>query len=170
MFSQSDGPTALRADLVRALSLSVATASIPEGDAQSACAALSGVWNGRKGYVALLVRWIDAPLLRRYAYSEPLCSLESLLEAVDEGVGFAESMGFLMDPAEWVALAPEAQKRRLRMWNELRRLDCVPSLAEQPAVRAVAPARQVLARIPVVSRPRDRSAAIGPQARLRAQF
>jgi hypothetical protein len=170
MFSQTDGPTALRQDLVRALSLSVGTACIAEGEAQCACAALSGVWNGRKGYVVLLVRWTDAPLLRRYAYSEPLTSLQSLHEVVDEGVGFAQSLGFVMDLADWTELAPELQKQRLHAWNELRKLDRVPSLVRESAARPAAPSRQVLARIPVVSRPRDPGASAGPEARLRAQF
>jgi hypothetical protein len=166
MFAQTDGPTALRSEWVRALSLSVGTAVLRrDGESRRACAALSGVWNGRKGYVALLVRWIEEPCLERFAYAEPLLTLESTLDAVEEGLGFAEGMGLAMDPAEFLELTPELQRRRLGIWDEVRKLDCVPSLVRAPLRPSASRRRSVLARISVVSRSRA-----GPEARLRAQF
>ena len=73
MFTVADGPTAVRAELVRALSLSL-NAIEPEGADLDGrfCAALAAVWNGKKGTVALLLRHLDEPVLRRHVFSGPL--------------------------------------------------------------------------------------------------
>jgi hypothetical protein len=169
MFALTDGPTALRSDLVRALSLSVGSIAVEvDGEPRRACAALSGVWNGRKGYVALLIRWLDDPQLQRYAWSEPLTSLEALSEAIEEALGFAEGMGFAMDPVDFSELAPEVQKHRMQAWDEVRKLDRFPSISEDTAPRPRG--KKVLARIGVVAMSIDDRDRAGPQARLRAQF
>ena len=167
MFALSDGPTALRLDLVRALSLSVGTVWLEgEGDPQRACAALGGVWNGTKGYVVFLVRCLDRPLLQRFSYAEPLLTLEQVIEAVDEGMAFAESMGFVMEPHEFQSASAQVQKQRLAAWDELRKLDRVPAMANETSMPALR-GRQALARVSVVSRSSERA---GPDSRLRAQF
>jgi hypothetical protein len=154
-------------DLVRALSLSVGVVWLEgEGEPQRSCAALSGVWNGSKGYVVLLVRGLDQPKLQRFSYSEPLLTPESVLVAVEEGMGFAESMGFVMEPHQFMGLTSQAQQQRLHAWDDLRKLDRTPAVANEsssPSLRG----RQRLARVPLVSLSSERA---GPQSRLRAQF
>lgn len=120
MFAQADGATALREDLVRALSLSIDVAE--PHDWGRCCAALGGVWNGRKGYVALLVRSIDRPALRRFAFTDPLDSPEEVAAAVDEGIAFAESMGFTMDRPEFAGLPARERSERLETWNRIRKV------------------------------------------------
>jgi hypothetical protein len=124
MFSRSDGPTALRADLVRALAFSSQQCDLPlaEGDAgEPAVAALAGVWNGRKGFVALVVYRIESQQVERYVFADPIDSEVGLGHAIDEGLAFAESFGFGMDAADFVSLPVEQQEQRLRVWNKLRK-------------------------------------------------
>ena len=64
MFAQGDGPTALRADLIRALAFSLQDVEVDMGRGpERARAGLAGVWNGRKGQVVILVRYIPVILM-----------------------------------------------------------------------------------------------------------
>ena len=69
MFAQADGPTALRAELVFALALSLdqAELSLPDGDGPY-CAAMAAVWNGKKGTVAVLLRHLKQPIVIRHVF------------------------------------------------------------------------------------------------------
>lgn len=122
MFVETDGPTALRAKIVRALSLSLDVVEISgSGGPGRFCAALGAVWNGRKGYVAILLRRVDEPALRRFVFDQPLLTEEALASAIDEGIAFVESMGFTLDHPEFAGLDTEEQGRRLNTWNDIRK-------------------------------------------------
>lgn len=122
MFSESDGPTALRADLVSALSLSLDVVEISgKGGPGRFCAALGSVWNGKKGYVAVLLRQVNRPFLRRFVFDQVIDTREVLAQAVDEGIAFVESMGFTMDHPEFEALSAAEQERRVEIWNDIRK-------------------------------------------------
>lgn len=122
MFIEARGPTALRSELVQALSLSVDVVEIsgPGGPGRF-CAALSGVWNGSKGYVAVLLRQVEEPRVRRFVHEQPIRSERALCAAIDEGIAFAESMGFSLDHPEFRELSEEEQKQRLSFWDDLRK-------------------------------------------------
>jgi hypothetical protein len=150
MFSKTDGPTALRADLVRALSFShdrIERSS--EGGTVAALAALAAVWNGRKGHVALIVRDVEPAAIERYVGSEPILSESELDSAVEEGLAFAESLGFSMDAPEFVMLSNDAREERIYRWNKLRKIrpatqadsngDSSPSVPELEAPEPFAP-------------------------------
>jgi len=123
MFSKTDGPTALRADLVRALSFSHDPIERLSGGASVASvAALAGVWNGRKGHVALLIRDIEPSGLERYVGDAPITNEASLDAAVEEGLAFAETLGFSMDAPEFASLTSDARDERIYRWNKLRKL------------------------------------------------
>jgi hypothetical protein len=128
VFKEAEGPTALREDLVWALSLSVGVCELetPEGF-ERCCGGLVGVWNGRKGFVSLLIRLADQPSIRRLVYAEPLTSMEHLDEAMEAGMSFAETLGFTMDEPEFRGLEPEARELRLEAWNDLRKLSRAPA-------------------------------------------
>jgi hypothetical protein len=123
MFSRSDGPTALRADLVRALAFSVQQGELdlPQGGTEPAVAALAAVWNGRKGFVALVLYRITSQNVERYVFADTIDDEKALGHAVEEGLAFAESFGFGMDSPEFGALQAEQQEQRLRLWNKLRK-------------------------------------------------
>src|SRR5687768_1206119 len=102
MFSKTDGPTALRADLLRALSFSAEPIDrLVNGRSVGSVAALAGVWNGRKGHVAVLIRDIEPAAIERYVSDAPITSEAMLDGAVEEGIAFAESLGFSMDAHEF---------------------------------------------------------------------
>ena len=123
MFSKTDGPTALRADLVRLLSFSHERIErISAGATVTSVAALAGVWNGRKGHVALLLRDVEPSLIERYVGDTPISSEAALDAAVEEGIAFAESLGFSMDAAEFLTLTSEARDGRIYRWNKLRKV------------------------------------------------
>jgi len=123
MFSKSDGATALRVDLVRALSFSQDRVErFSAGTTVSSLAALAGVWNGRKGHVALIVRDVEPAAIERYVGSEPILSEADLDSAVEEGLAFAESLGFSMDAPEFVMLSSELREERIYRWNKLRKI------------------------------------------------
>ncbi|MGH7290803.1 MAG: hypothetical protein ACREJT_06310, partial [Myxococcota bacterium] len=123
MFSKTDGPTALRADLVRSLSFSHDRIERLSGGASvGSVAALAGVWNGRKGHVALLIRDIEPAGLERYVGDAPITSEAGLDSAVEEGLAFAETLGFSMDAPEFTSLSSEARDERIYRWNKLRKL------------------------------------------------
>jgi hypothetical protein len=133
MFSRSDGPTALRADLVRALAFSVQQCDLetPHGGHEAAVAALAGVWNGRKGFVALVLYRIESQHVERYVFADAIDAEAALAHAVEEGLAFAESFGFGMDSPEFGALPADEQEQRLRLWNKLRKPR--PGIAPDPA-------------------------------------
>jgi hypothetical protein len=183
MFSETDGPTALRRDRVQALALSLAAVEVegPQGPEKS-CAGVSAVWSGQKGHVAVLIRGLEPARLRRFVYSAPLLTLEDLMGAVEEALAFIEGHGFCMDAPEFVLLDEAAQAERLTEWDNLRKLQRTPrtAAAAPPALDAaesvaqVAPAasepadadgRAVLGRVAVVRRE-----GTDPLARLLAQF
>jgi hypothetical protein len=142
MFSRSDGPTALRADLVRALAFSSQQCELPlaqGGASEPAVAALAGVWNGRKGFVALVVYRIESQNVERYVFADPIENESGLDHAVEEGLAFAESFGFGMDAAEFTSLPVEQQEQRLRVWNKLRKPRQGIAAPAPPTAPAIAP-------------------------------
>jgi hypothetical protein len=145
MFSKTDGPTALRADLVRALSFSHDRIDrLSDGATVASLAALAAVWNGRKGHVALIVRDVEPAAIERYVGSTPILSEADLDAVIEEGLAFAESLGFSMDAPEFVMLSTEAREERIYRWNKLRKIrstsraasneDSSPSVPELDAV------------------------------------
>ncbi|MEX2208938.1 MAG: hypothetical protein WEF50_22205 [Myxococcota bacterium] len=150
MFSKTDGPTALRADLVRALSFSHDRIErLNEGGTVASLAALAAVWNGRKGHVALIVRDVEPAAIERYVGSEPILTESELDSAVEEGIAFAESLGFSMDASEFVMLSNDAREERIYRWNKLRKIrpgsqgessgDSAPSVPELEAAESPPP-------------------------------
>jgi hypothetical protein len=123
MFAKSDGPTALRSELVRALAFSEGKAA-QAGDDElvESVAALAAVWNGRKGYVALLVRAVMPPTLERYVTENAITSPEALAVMTEEAIAFAESLGFSMDASVFVELSEMERDVRMQRWNKLRKL------------------------------------------------
>jgi hypothetical protein len=164
MFSRSDGPTALRADLVRALAFSVQQCELetPQGANEPAVAALAGVWNGRKGFVALVLYRIPSQNVERYVFADAIDSDDALSHAVEEGLAFAESFGFGMDAPEFLGLDLEQQEKRLRLWDKLRKPR--PGIAPQPEPRTPDPAKQHAGDIDPEAAPTP-----GPVAEPRAQ-
>jgi hypothetical protein len=147
------------------------------------------VWNGKKGTVALLLRNVDKPILRRQVFSGPLTSSEAVASAVEEGIALAESMGFTMDPSEFPELDEPEQSERLGCWNDLRRVKnkvrhikdakpAAPARKKAGATRAAArepqaaaeapPGKAVLGRLELVRQ--DSSGRAGPLARLLSYF
>ncbi|HTO06049.1 MAG TPA: hypothetical protein VMR86_03250 [Myxococcota bacterium] len=123
MFSKSDGPTALRADLVRALSFSEAKVTRDDvSDAVESVAALAAVWNGRKGYVAILVRDVEPARIERYVTEGAITSTEALAAATEEAIAFAETLGFVMDAPVFSDLSEVERESRMQRWNKLRKL------------------------------------------------
>jgi hypothetical protein len=123
MFAKSDGPTALRAELVRALAFSEAKIVQPGDDAiVESVAALAAVWNGRKGYVALLVRAVEPASLERYVTENSITSAEALAVVTEEAMAFAESLGFAMDEPSFAELSEVERDARMQRWNKLRKV------------------------------------------------
>jgi hypothetical protein len=122
MFAKSEGPTALRAELVRALAFSDAKIERPGESPVESVAALAAVWNGRKGYVALLVRDVEPPRIERYVTENAITSTEALAEATEEGIAFAESLGFVLDAPEFSDLTEAERESRMYRWNKIRKL------------------------------------------------
>lgn len=123
MFTEADGATALRHDLVCALSFSLDVVELSgPGGLGRYCASLGAVWNGTKGYVAVLLRQLNEASLRRFEFDQALMTPEAVASAVDEGIAFVESMGFTMDHPEFRSLAPDEQNRRLEQWNDVRKI------------------------------------------------
>jgi hypothetical protein len=123
MFAKTKGATAVRADLVRSLSFSRGRIErLRTGATVTSLAALAGVWNGHKGHVALLVRDIEPAAIERYESSNPIASETDLDAVVEEGLAFAENMGFSMDVPEFLMLSRQDRDARLYRWNKLRKL------------------------------------------------
>ena len=134
MFSKSEGPTALRADLVRALAFSEAKLERDgESHAVESVAALAAVWNGRKGYVAILVRDVEPPRVERYVTEGAITSIEALTAATEEAIAFAESLGFAMDAPAFADLSQAERESRMQRWNKLRKVRKPAPEAEPPA-------------------------------------
>jgi hypothetical protein len=187
MFSETDGPTALRRERVQALALSLASVELEGPQGIEVCdAGLSAVWSGQKGHLAVLICSVEPARMRRFVYSAPLLSLEDLMGAVEEALAFIENFGFSMDAPEFVLLDEAAQLARLEEWDRLRKLqrkpqalaapapaaavvepepepDAAPALAASPTRAPEPPA--VLGRVAVVRRE-----GTDPLARLLAQF
>ena len=88
----------MRADLLSGLSFSSRPEDIQIDDhSGSAVAGVSSVWNGSRGFVAVLIRFIDPPHVERYMYSEPLTDESMLVLAQAEALRFAGSMA-----SEWM--------------------------------------------------------------------
>ncbi len=122
MFTREDGPTALRADLIHGLSFSVRAEQLQTQDGlANAVAGLCAVWNGKIGFVALLIRFLDPPSVDRYVYSEPLTSIEMLESITAKAQEFAASLGFRMDAPAFATLGEERRHERLRQWNRIRK-------------------------------------------------
>ena len=123
MLAKAEGPTALRAELIRALSFSEGKLERP-GTAEpvDSVAALASVWNGRKGYVALLVRDVEPARIERWVTESTITSEEALANATEEAIGFAESLGFVMDNPEFVKLSAFERDQRMHRWNKLRKI------------------------------------------------
>ncbi len=133
MFVEVEGPTALRLEMIRALAFSVTDRQVETSNGIERCtAALAAVWNGQEGFVAVLLRSLDCPKVRRFVYPDPIRSLSEVHERLEEGVAFAQSLGFELDRAEFRALGEEAQKTRLRRWNKLRKLRSGPRQLATP--------------------------------------
>jgi hypothetical protein len=118
-----DGPTALRPEYVRALSFcsEEAVLTTPRGVRRALCA-VAGVWNSSKGAVVLVVHHLDPSEVERYSFAAAITSSDELDAAVGEGITFAESLGFQMDPPRFEGLAEPVQRERLRAWNAIRKL------------------------------------------------
>ena len=143
MFKEADGPTALRADLVRALCFSMDVVEIegPKGSGRF-CAGIGAVWNGNKGYVAVLLRHVSKPVVRRLMADQPFATVQDLDAGVDEGIAFVEAMGFTMDHPEFESLGSDRQKGRLRCWNDIRKVDRKLRHLEVEAKRSVSKRRK----------------------------
>ncbi len=173
MFKQVDGPTALRRDLVLALSFSRGSAELETDDGiERCCAGLAGVWNGKKGFVAVIVRHLDQPRLRRWVYEARLRDAESVLTAVEAGIAFTKSLGLEMDSTSFIELGSEEQAARIDGWNDMRKLSRQPRLpsssaAPQSPITADEHGGAVLGRLSLV---RKRDGYTGPLARLLSYF
>ncbi len=132
MFTREEGPTALRADLLSGLSFSSRPEHIQvDGHSGSAVAGVSSVWNGSRGFVAVLIRFIDPPHVERYMYSESLTDVSMLALALAEALRFAGAMGFRMDDPGFQELDEAARAKRLLNWNLIRKVR-VPKAPETP--------------------------------------
>jgi hypothetical protein len=123
MFAKSDGPTALRPDLVRALAFSMEPVEIETSAGRSRCeAGMAAIWTGSKGEVVVVIRQIEPPAVARYRFTEPIVSPEDVDQAVDAALGFVTSMGFQPDAAEFGTLSEEAKRSRLSRWDGIRKV------------------------------------------------
>ena len=135
MFARAEGPSSLRLDLVWALafSLSDATIDTPKGEVEVR-AGVAAIWNGRKGEVVVLLRQISPPDVQRLSYKEAIASVEDLEGAVDSALGYLQTLGFMVDSAEFRSLGASARKARVRSWDALRKV--------RPGRRKVRPGRR----------------------------
>lgn len=184
MFTQSDGPTALRMDLVHALAFSLRDTLIdsPAGPRMARCA-IAGVWNDSKGAVVVVVRHLDPPLAVRYAFSDPVNTPDELDQAVDAALGFAESLGFIVDDPEYRGLDEAERTKRMRTWNQLRKVRAPKGVQPTESAPKTEPLelkptepppgegdRAVLGRISLVQREEGERYRTPPRARLRSFF
>lgn len=133
MFSKAEGPTALHADLVRALSFARRQADVDADDGpEPAVAALASVWNGKRGFVAVILRFLTRPRVERYVWAEAITTESAFAHATREGLAWAGSLGFEMDEPDYVGLSAEQQVDRLKNWNKLRKVRRSRSEAHPP--------------------------------------
>ena len=144
MITKGHGPTLLKVDLVWALALSLADAQIQAEDGSDvpARAGLSASWNGEKGEVVVLIRDLSAEEVDRYSWGEPILGPDDLDHAIDAGLGFCESLGFLLDSTEFRELEEDERMERLHRWDLLRQT--------RRRRRRSDSSKAVLARIPLV--------------------
>lgn len=123
MFSPMDGPTSLRQDMVWALAFSLRDSMVETTEGEGlAKAGMAAMWNGRKGEVVVLIRRIDPPAVARYRCTEPITTTADLETAIDAALGFAETLGFMLDNAAFRDLTETEQGARLAAWDGLRRV------------------------------------------------
>lgn len=123
MFTREDGPTALRADLLRGLSFSTAVEEVQtDSHSERAVAGVASVWNATQGFVVVLIRFIDPSRIERYMYSELLGDESTLAEASAEALTFLHNLGFRMDDPSFMGLDEKAQAKRLQNWNLMRKV------------------------------------------------
>ncbi len=108
MFNKEDGPTALRADLVRGLSLSRGPQEVQTD----------------KG-------------VERYMYAQPLTEESGVIHAQAEALSFARNLGFSMDEPAFRELDEESREKRLDNWNLIRKVRETLSGVEEAALPAV---------------------------------
>ncbi len=177
MFAKSDGPTSLRLDLVWALAFSIQPVAVETSSGRRPCeAGMAAVWTGAKGEVVVVIRQLTPAAVARYAFTEPIDSVEDLDLAVESALGFVGEMGFFPDQADFRSLPAEFQRERLERWDRIRKVrksrrgtktEPEPPTQGQPLDGASAapapeetrerarggdPARSVLGRIPLVRR------------------
>jgi hypothetical protein len=160
-FCERAGPTALRADLVRALSFSAEPVRL-EPTGTPATGAIAAVWNGERGLVVLIVREIEPAAVRRFEFELPIESVADLDGAIERAHEFAEQLGFYMDAGEFSGLDPEAQSERIAGWNALRKLarrrraesEATPELETAAQAAAEERPQAVLGKIALVRRER----------------
>ena len=160
MITKWQAPTLLKPDLVWALALSLADVEIQaeDGSSVTARAGLSASWNGSMGEVVVLIRDVEAGEVDRHSWSEPILDPDELNHAIDVGLGFCESLGFLLGGADFRELEEDEKLERLKNWDELRQT--------RRRRWRTGSSNAVLARIPLVRRDKG----IDPVGRLRAFF
>ena len=122
MFSLTDGPTAVRSEMIRALAFSVADVEQCSGSRKETVrGGLAAVWNGRAGQVIVVVRFVERAAVDRYAWTEPIRSESDLEDAIQEGITCAENLGLQMDDNEFLSLGSEKKRERIRRWNQIRK-------------------------------------------------
>ncbi len=170
MFRESEGPTALRAEFVCALSLSLNAVEV-DGEGPF-CAVVAGAWNGKSGTVTLLLRHMEEPKLRRFLFEGPLKNEAAVHSAVDEGISFCKSMGFSLDHPAFTDIGERRQKQRMAIWKSIRKLKSglrhLSSAGPKRAKPAV-PGKTVLGRLALV-RQQNGGRRVEPLARLLSYF
>jgi len=174
VFKEVDGPTALRPDLVLGLAFSRGSAELETDDGiERCCAALVSVWNGKKGFVAVLVRQLDQPRLRRWVYEAPLRDVGAVLTAFEAGMAFTMSLGLDMEVSSYAELDSQEQSNCIDHWNDMRKLSRQPSLPSEGPAEAESPITAdehggaVLGKLSLV---RKRGGYSNPLARLLSYF
>ncbi|MEE9280790.1 MAG: hypothetical protein V3V67_11505, partial [Myxococcota bacterium] len=139
MFNKEDGPTALRADLVCGLSLSRGPQEVrTDTGVERAVACVASVWNGSRGFVAVLIRFLEPPRVERYMYAQLLTDESRVSHAQAEALSFARSLGFSMDEPAFRELDEESRRKRLHDWNLIRKVrESWPGLEEALGPAAV---------------------------------
>lgn len=137
MFARGEGPTALRPDLIRALAFSLEDAEVDLGRGPlQARAGLAGVWNGKKGLVVVLIRFVKDGQVERFSFAERITQTAEVDAAVQGALVFIEGMGMLMGGTEFTTLDAEAQEAALRRWQDLR-APGAKVRAKKPAARSL---------------------------------
>lgn len=123
MFTKEDGPTALRADLVRGLSLSTGPVQVrSDKGAEFAVGGVASVWNGSRGFVAIVIRFLEPPRVERYMYSKPLPDEAAVIGAEAAALDFARELGLELDALTFADLDEASRARRLQNWDRIRKV------------------------------------------------